>query len=83
MGGEKYGLSLLSHELRNQPLESIAPVNQVQMAHAHKRPLVAGIPAPFATSNAYQPVVRAFSFLENAIRLVEYRPKAWLERSPV
>ena len=69
--------------LPSQPLQAIAPVDQVQVAHVQERSLVTRLSSPPTTSHADQPVIEPFDLLENAMGQAEERPKTWLHGRPV
>lgn len=58
-------LPSITSNLTSQPLQPVSPIDQIQMAHADKGPLVAVLSSPATTGNAHEPVVVSFGFFED------------------
>lgn len=54
----------VARDLSGQPLQTIAPVDQVQVAHASQGSLITVFASPSATCNADKSVVEAFRLFE-------------------
>lgn len=76
-------LFLLPCQLAYKPIESIGPVDKIQVIDAHECAPVPSITAPFAAGDTNQSVIWALDVLQNPMGLTEYGEPAWMKQSSV
>lgn len=66
--GDRVELSSVAGDFPRQPFQPVAPIDQVEVAHADQGPFVSGIASPAAAGHANQAIVGPFSLGEDPMR---------------
>lgn len=59
-------------DLSKKPLQSVRPIDKIQMAHTQKSTLIS---TPFTTSDADESIIRTFYLLKEPMRETEDGPQ--------
>lgn len=76
--GNGVELPRIAHDLSSHPLQPIGPVDQVQMAHSHQRPLVPLVTSPATAVHADKTIIGPLCFGQDPVGETEDRPDAGL-----
>lgn len=76
-------LSFLSRQLRYSPLETICPIDKIQMANPNKSTSISFLATPSAALNTDQAIIRPFLLDKDPMWLAKNGPKSWVEHCPV
>lgn len=66
--GNGIELPRVARHLPGHPLESVSPIDEIQVANTHQRPLVPLITSPLTTSHAYQTIIGTLCLSQDSVR---------------
>ena len=67
LGIKEYIPPSIARDFSGQPLQTVAPIDQVQVAHANKGPFIALFTPPLTAGNADESIIKSLRLFEDPV----------------